>query len=600
MKRSEIVGTLYRELFTDASCDSLPMIDGLGRFMRSPTVLMALDGREGSRQVAVQQIFIREDWRTYSAFFAESASLSSQTVPDKISHFMRIVENAPLGILAIDETAHITFCNSAFCAFLNETQHKVIGKALLTYIDERYHDVVSDHLQEYTATQPQTGKMFEAALMGEESRSVLFYIGALERPSLNDPSGVTGVPLVLYVIDVTQNRRLEEQLTQSQKMQAIGQLAGSIAHDFNNLLTAMIGYCDLLLGRYSPADQSFTDVMQIKQNANRASHLVRQLLAFSRKQTLQPKVLDITDIVSELSALLQRLLGVKIDLRITYGRDLRLVRVDPIQLEQVIINISVNARDAMPDGGALTIKTYAYKTIKSVLTEGDIMPPGQYTVVEMQDTGIGIKAKDLPYIFDPFYSTKQKGAGTGLGLATVYGIVKQTGGFIKVSSIKDKGTTFSVFFPAYEGHEQPERTTYDFSVSRTLSRDLTGTGTILLVEDEEAVRLFSARALRNKGYTVVDVEDGEAALTYLQAHLNDPIDLLITDVMMPKMDGPTLMKEVRKTHPDLKVIFVSGYTQDKFRQDLGQGAHLQFLSKPFDIKELAEKVKGVLGMKNFS
>ena len=383
-------------------------------------------------------------------------------------------------------------------------------------------------------------------------------------------------------------QRLEAQLAQTLRLQAVGQLAGGIAHDFNNLLTAMIGFCDLLLLRHRPGDQSFADVMQIRQNANRAAGLVRQLLAYSRRQTLQPRVISLSEVLAELAHLLRRLIGVNIDLKFEHGRDLYPVLADQGQLEQVVINLAVNARDAMPEGGTLTIRT-ANVTLAHPLTgTGEVVPAGDYVRIEVSDTGIGIPPDIIDRIFEPFFSTKPVGAGTGLGLATVYGIVKQSGGYVAIESAPGKGTTFTIYLPRHaervvslmrrDGEEEP--------------RDLTGAGTILLVEDEDAVRLFSARALRNKGYKVIEARSGRAALDIMSQSV-EQIDLLITDVVMPEIDGPALAREVRSQRPDLRVIFISGYAESAFRSQ-ADGVPMNFLAKPFSLKQLAGKVKDVM------
>ena len=378
----------------------------------------------------------------------------------------------------------------------------------------------------------------------------------------------------------------DEQVQQARKMQAVGQLAGGIAHDFNNLLTAMIGFCDLLLLRHSPGDQSFADIMQIKQNASRAANLVRQLLAFSRQQTLQPKVLSITDVIADLSNLLRRLIGANIQLDVQHSRDTDTVRVDQGQLEQVIINLAVNARDAMPNGGRLTIETSAKALGQPVQHGSEVVPKGDYVVIRVADTGTGIPAKHLEHIFEPFFTTKEVGAGTGLGLSTVYGIVKQTGGYIVVEQTSGDGTVFAIYLPVHVAVADPAA---DAAPEEKPKRDLTGAGTILLVEDEDAVRLFSARALRAKGYNVLEARTGEAALELI-GETRDEIDLMITDVVMPEMDGPTLIKEMRERMPDLRIICISGYAEDSFRKKIGEG-DIRFLAKPFSLSQLAETVK---------
>jgi two-component system cell cycle sensor histidine kinase/response regulator CckA len=333
--------------------------------------------------------------------------------------------------------------------------------------------------------------------------------------------------------------------------------------------------------------------MQIKQNANRAANLVRQLLAFSRQQTLQPRVLSVTDVLAELSHLLRRLIGENIELRMVHGRELAPVKVDHGQLEQVIINLAVNARDAMAAGGSLTIKTENVSTKKSVTRGDETMPPGEYVRIQVIDTGHGIPPDIIDRIFEPFFSTKEVGSGTGLGLSTVYGIVKQTGGFIFVESRPQQGATFSIYLPHYVSTTATEVPRAEAVTEAARAIDDTGIGTVLLVEDEDAVRLFGARALRNKGYKVLEARSGEAALEII-GNCGEPIDLLITDVVMPRMDGPTLIKEVRARQPNMKVIFISGYAEDNFRRRLDENAEIHFLPKPFSLKQLAGKVKEVM------
>jgi signal transduction histidine kinase/CheY-like chemotaxis protein len=407
-------------------------------------------------------------------------------------------------------------------------------------------------------------------------------VQALEKPA--DPALPAPTPRA-------GDERLEAQLAQTLRLQAVGQLAGGIAHDFNNLLTAMIGFCDLLLLRHRPGDQSFADVMQIRQNANRAASLVRQLLAYSRQQTLQPRVISLSEVLAELAHLLRRLIGGAIDLKLEHGRDIHPVLVDQGQVEQVVINLVVNARDAMPEGGTLTIRTGNLTAAAPMPAVGEMLPAGDYARIDIVDTGSGIAPEIIDRIFEPFFSTKPVGAGTGLGLATVYGIVKQSGGHVAIDSKLGAGTTFSIFLPRYA--ETAGAAAARREGVEEAARDLTGAGTILLVEDEDAVRLFSARALRNKGYKVIEARSGEAALV-IMGQDGEPIDLLITDVVMPEMDGPALVEEVRSRRPDMKVIFISGYAESAFRQRASDGTMLHFLAKPFSLKQLATKVKDVL------
>ncbi len=505
--------------------------------------------------------------------------------------FRRFFEEAPVGIALIDGDGRIEECNNAFGAMVEGTSTRLRSAALIDFIAEEDRAGVSQRLSDVAAGQP-PGQPIDVRLAGglssgADGRTATLYASRRE-VGTGQASG-----LIAHFIDTTEQKKLEAQFTQSQKMQAVGQLAGGIAHDFNNLLTAMIGFCDLLLLRHRAGDQSFADIMQIKQNANRAANLVRQLLAFSRQQTLQPRVLNVTDVLAELSHLLRRLIGENIELQMTHGRDLFPVKVDHGQLEQVIINLAVNARDAMPEGGKLTIRT-SNVTVATPFSRGpETMPAGDYALIEVIDTGTGIAPQIINRIFDPFFSTKEVGSGTGLGLSTVYGIVKQTGGFVFVDSKIGDGTAFSIYLPRYGAVQAGDAARREGAGEAAGGRDLTGIGTVLLVEDEDAVRLFSARALRNKGYTVLEARSGEAALEIIEVHL-DSIDLLITDVVMPRMDGPTLIREVRGRRPEMKVIFISGYTEDAFRKRLDEDDDIHFLPKPFSLKQLAGKVKEVM------
>ena len=381
------------------------------------------------------------------------------------------------------------------------------------------------------------------------------------------------------------------QIAQSQKMQAIGQLAGGIAHDFNNMLTAIIGFSDFLLQNHRPSDPAFQDIMNIKQNANRAAGLVRQLLAFSRQQTLRPQVLELSEVLSELSILLGRLLGENIELKLDQASGLWPVKADLHQFEQVIINLAVNARDAMQDGGKLNIRTANIAEPESRDIGAKHMPPGEYVLIEVTDTGTGMSEEVMEKMFEPFFSTKEVGRGTGLGLSTVYGIVKQTGGYIYADSELGKGTVMRVYLPRHI--EVASQVEAPRQVPRERPKDLTGRGTVLLVEDEDAVRSFAARALGQRGYNVLQASTGVEALEVFN-NFDGEVDLVVSDVVMPEMDGPTLMKHLRADHPDLKIIFISGYAEDSFRRNLSDNDDFMFLQKPFDLKELAAAVKAAL------
>jgi two-component system cell cycle sensor histidine kinase/response regulator CckA len=548
---------------------------------------LVLKGRQGRIIYAsISQTVVQagDDLRTRSVVrdltpereWEEALRLSRQ-------RFQRFFANAPVGIALLDRDGRLDEANRALGELLDSSPQELIGEKLVEYLHEDDRGAITAKLAEAAS-----GKVLLAAVEVrlKRSRTAALFVSRLDAGD----AGAGG--LILHFIDTTEQKNLEIQFAQSQKMQAIGQLAGGVAHDFNNLLTAMIGFCDLLLLRFRPGDPSFADIMQIKQNANRAANLVRQLLAFSRQQTLQPRVLNITDVLAELSHLLRRLIGENIELKMVHGRDLGLVKVDQGQLEQVIINLVVNARDAMPNGGALTIRTRNITNADPTRSGHEIMPPGDYVLIEVGDTGMGIPKENLARIFEPFFSTKEIGSGTGLGLSTVYGIVKQTGGFVFVDSAPGQGAVFSIYLLRHLHGEAVAAARGEAGEPVTV-HDLTGAGTVLLVEDEDPVRLFSARALRNKGYKVIEAKSGEAALEVIH-RATETIDLLITDVVMPRMDGPGLIREVRETHPDMKVIFISGYTEDSFRKRLDTDAEIHFLPKPFSLKQLATKVKEVM------
>jgi len=335
--------------------------------------------------------------------------------------------------------------------------------------------------------------------------------------------------------------------------------------------------------------------MQIKQNANRAAGLVRQLLAFSRRQTLRPEVLNLNDQLYDLSMLLKRLLGERVALDLSHGRDLWFVKADVNQFEQVVVNLAVNARDAMPDGGKLAIRTGNVSAAEAARLNVSAMLPADYVVVEVSDTGSGMTPDVLEKIFEPFFTTKEVGKGTGLGLSTVFGIVKQSGGYIDVDSKPGNGTTFRIYLPRHipEIQETPEEVKPE--AVRKPAADMTGQGTILLVEDEDPVRAVNARALSARGYTVLEAASGVEALEIIQER-GAPVDLVVSDVVMPEMDGPTLLGELRKLYPDLKVIFVSGYAEEAFRKNLPEGEEFNFLPKPFSLRQLVETVKQVIGL----
>ena len=400
-----------------------------------------------------------------------------------------------------------------------------------------------------------------------------------------------GVPALVAVLnDATELKTLEAQFVQSQKMQAIGQLAGGVAHDFNNLLTAISGHCDLMLLRHDQGDPDYGDLVQINQNANRAAALVGQLLAFSRKQTMRPEVLDLRDTMADLTHLLNRLVGEKVRLTLKHDPILPAIRADRRQLEQVMMNLVVNARDAMPEGGEIMVDTERRVLRETMERDRASVPPGTYVAVQISDEGIGIPRDKLQKVFEPFYTTKRTGEGTGLGLSTVYGIVKQSGGYIFVDSVVGQGTTFTMLLPAHDKPAELPVAAVEDVVQKLPEK---GSGVVLLVEDEAPVRAFAARALRLRGYTVIEAETAEDALHMLEDDTM-AVDVFVTDVVMPGMDGPTWVRIARENRPDVRVVFVSGYAEDAFDGDNDMIPNSVFLPKPFSLSDLTETVHNQL------
>ncbi|MDB5445119.1 MAG: hybrid sensor histidine kinase/response regulator, partial [Phenylobacterium sp.] len=396
---------------------------------------------------------------------------------------------------------------------------------------------------------------------------------------------------VAYLVDVSEQKQIELQLAQSQKMQAIGQLAGGVAHDFNNLLTAIFMQLDVLASRHPVGDPSYEGLNEIRQTSARAADLVRKLLAFSRKQTVQREILDLGELISEFEVLLRRVLYEDVKLATEYGRNLPQVRVDRSQLETAVMNLAVNARDAVRahGGGQVTIRT-GRLTQEQARELGYPGAQGDQALIEVSDDGPGILPQVMDKIFDPFFTTKPVGEGTGLGLATVYGIVKQSDGWIAVDSRLGEGTAFRIFLPVHHQVAMVGPAPQPAAPRRTVARDLSGAGRILFVEDEDAVRGVAAKLLRARGYEVIEAASGEEALELAEAHAGQ-IDLMISDVVMPGMQGPDLLKQARRYLGEAPVMFISGYAESEFSDLLEGEANISFLPKPIDIKTLAERVK---------
>ncbi|HEY4191246.1 MAG TPA: response regulator [Mesorhizobium sp.] len=514
--------------------------------------------------------------------------------------FTRFFNSTPMAIAGVDQGGRILRTNAPFLSlFSSVVDRDALDRRvrLDTVIHERDRAAFATAFERARQRQADIAPI-DTVLPGNDERHIRFYVNAVADSAAGEGAEEAAI---VYAVETTEQKALEGQMAQSQKMQAVGQLAGGIAHDFNNVLTAIIMASDLLLTNHRPSDPSFPDIMNIKQNANRAASLVRQLLAFSRKQTLRPEVLNLTDVMADLRMLLARLVGNDIKLKVEHGRDLWPVKVDLGQFEQVIVNLTVNARDAMPTGGELMVRTRNVTAEESRNFSYRELTSADYVLVETEDTGSGITPEVLKKIFEPFFTTKDVGKGTGLGLSMVYGIIKQTGGFIFCDSEVGKGTVFRIFLPRYVAEVRTSSETgLDVPVAAApvpkiadAAKDLSGSATVLLVEDEDAVRMGGVRALTSRGYTVHEASSGVEALEVF-AELEGKVDIIVSDVVMPEMDGPTLLVEIRKLQPDIKFVFVSGYAEDAFARNLPADAQFGFLPKPFSLKQLATVVKDVL------
>ena len=521
---------------------------------------------------------------------ARPETAAEGTLPDDLYGLLGML---PLGLALIDRDGRFLFLNDAFraAAGVGEAEHPVYPSDIVVKEDK---SAVSDAVRRFAASRSPSAPIDRGPMLSGDI-AIRLQARPDEPVSLSVASarGLGEASVILSLKDSAEEGKLQRQVAQATKMQAVGQLAGGVAHDFNNILTAVLGHCDLILMRHTPGDSDYDDIQQIRHNANRAAGLTRQLLAFSRQQTLRPQVLQLPDVVSEVSNLLRRLLGDSMQLVINHGRALGSVRADPGQLEQVIVNLAVNARDAMPDGGTLTIRTYAVGAQDVRRLGAEVLPVGDYTAISVTDTGSGIPADVLPKIFEPFFTTKEVGKGTGLGLSTVYGIVKQSGGFIFADSEIGRGTSFVVYLPVFHG----ETSEVVAPPPRQAPQELWGSGWILVVEDEDMVRSVAERALVRQGYQVRTASNGEEALEILTQVADDEsaenFDLLISDVMMPAMDGPTMVEHARKRFPDLPILFMSGYAEEQLRKSINLD-NVSFLAKPFSVQQLAEAARDAL------
>ena len=515
---------------------------------------------------------------TLDAPSAERQQLESEETLRKLS---RAVEQSADTVIIMNRAGVMEYVNPAFETLTGYPRHELIGQTLAMLNSEQ--EGLELYLEMWNTVR--SGNVFRGIVMNRKKNGENVIIEKALTP-LRDGSGAI-THFIATGRDITERRKLESDLQQAQKMDAIGRLAGGVAHDFNNLLLVISAYAELMLDSLAGEDPLRRNVGEIMTASRRAADLTRQLLAFGRKQMQALQVLDVNAVVGEITGMLPRLIGEDILLVFVPGQDLGKVKADPIQIEQVVMNLAANARDAMPGGGTLTIETSAMQVDESYVQRHPIVPPGDYVVLTVTDSGQGIAAKHLPHIFEPFYTTKEAGKGTGLGLATVYGIVKQNAGFVWVYSELGLGTTFKVYLPRVEAVSSEAR------VAKPAEPCPGGGETLLLVEDEASVRRASGQFLARSGYVVLEATDGEDALRVSREHPG-PVHLMITDVVMPRMGGPRLAERLADERLDMKVLFVSGYAESTVLNHGKIDVATRFLQKPFSLNDLARKVREVL------
>jgi len=527
--------------------------------------------------------------RTSSLFLLIDNQHSVGDIRAGLPQIEALLSRLPLGLAMTDRDGRFLFANAAF---LRAAGHE---------------DTIPPPYPADLVIKEDKGALVDAVRRYAQGQATAGDVAVRLRASPEEPvslslAGVRGLgdgAVLLSLKDSSEETRLKREIAQATKMQAVGQLAGGVAHDFNNVLTAIIGYCDLMLMRHTPGDSDYDDIQQIKANSNRAASLTRQLLAFSRQQTLRPQVLQLPDVVAEVSALLKRLIGERITLDVTHDRDLGFVRADPTQLEQVLLNLAVNARDAINDklaassgkgaAGVVKLMTRRVTAADVRAMKSEILPIGDYTALMVEDNGHGIKPNQIGKIFEPFFTTKEKGKGTGLGLSTVYGIVKQSGGFIFAESEVGKFTRFSIYLPVHHP-DAAEMAQAAKPVAAEPKREWSGGGKVLLVEDEDTVRAVAERALVRQGFEVTTASDGEEGL---EAIGRGEFDVVVSDVVMPTMDGPAMAREIRALKPDLPFLFMSGYAEEQLRREIDI-PNMHFLAKPFSVQQICEAVEMVL------
>jgi two-component system, cell cycle sensor histidine kinase and response regulator CckA len=511
-----------------------------------------------------------------------------QAAEDQLRKLSRAVEQSADLVVITDREGHIEYVNPAFEALTGYTREEVLGTKPELLKSGQQDRAFYKSLWETILS----GNIFRCVLANKKKNGDLFYVEKTIAP-VRDPSGKI-THFISNDRDITERRKLEAQLLQAQKMDAVGQLAGGVAHDFNNLLMVISSYAELSLDTLTPENPLHHKLTEILKASRRAADLTRQLLAFSRKQIQALQSLDLNSIVKELGRMLPRLVGEHIRVTLKPHEKLGRINADPVQIEQIIINLATNARDAMSSGGELIIETANIHLDETYVHRRPMVPPGDYVLLTLSDSGTGIVPEDLPHIFEPFFTTKKKGEGTGLGLATVYGIIKQSGGFIWVYSEPGLGTTFKIYFPLLQkpGDQKAEIPRPQVEVPK-------GSETLLIVEDEDAVRISASEFLRGCGYTVVEARNGQHAID-VASHYDGTIHLMITDVVMPQMGGGPAALEISLRRPALKVLYISGYANPTLLHHGVCDGEPLFLQKPFTLRTLAQKIRQALSMPSTS
>ncbi|MEM1384899.1 MAG: ATP-binding protein [Pseudomonadota bacterium] len=555
--------------------DPIPVLEKLsvnGKIVSGTRRLPSLDGAERPVRVCTSSVVVDHDGTQEIYLFPED-HVEESSIEDSPATGLAAV---PVALFQLDLSGRLVWMNPPARDLFGE--HLTPGVPLDLMLEPLGRPIPLLVLEATRDEARPLGEMVRLA--GRKSEA--FVQITLKRVRVQGEDCLLGV-----LTDANELRQLEDKFAQSQKMEAVGKLAGGVAHDFNNVLTAVAGHCDLLLLGKDPSHPDHSDLMQVKQNSDRAAGLVKQLLAFSRKQTLNPALLSVPDVLSDTMYLLDRLIGERVQLSVRHGDALGKVRADRQQLEQSLMNLVVNARDAMPQGGTIHITTRNRSTAEGE-SGASTLAPGEYVEIAVEDEGTGIDPALIDKVFDPFFTTKPIGEGTGLGLSTVYGIVKQSGGSIAAENRPDGGACFRMLLPRAEEEEVRVVPTVE-----TPRADLTGQGAVLLVEDEAPVRAFASRALKLRGYQVTAAASAEEAMDYV-SDLSHPVDLIVTDVVMPGLDGPSFAQKARGLRPGLPVVFVSGYAEESFRKNMVDPG-CSFLPKPFSLSELTAKVKETLG-----